>query len=66
MALESKTRCTSYPSRVITSDDRERYDQNIRTTRLALKNHTGEQLLDTLETALTERDRVTAEASANA
>jgi len=62
VALESKTRRTSYPSRVITPDDRERYDQNIRTTRLALKNHTGEQLLDTLETALTKRDRVTAEA----
>jgi hypothetical protein len=60
--LQARAYKTSYPSHVITPLDRERYDQNVRTTRLALRSHSNEALLDELERSLTERDRLMSEA----
>ena len=64
--LQSKAYRTSYPSHVKTAADRERYDQTIRSTRMALRNHSGAELLEELQRALTEQDRTLSEAMVSA
>jgi hypothetical protein len=60
--LESKVYKLSYPSSVITPGDRERYAQDIRSTRMHLATMPDEQLEQQMSRSLKEGDRVLSQA----